>query len=213
MTISESGMPETSSGASTRKARATGPAFEDVETVTGIKIADAPERTKRAKEYEKKTNGILNQLMRVCLAKENTVADGAAIITYGEAFSSKMGDLADKDEKVRRGLDLITSGTENPYIALLFAAIPLGAQILRNHEQTEVKTERHIRIPFTKKTIRIPVKFRIRLGTRIRSLTVPPEHLTAATLMNPEIMQALISEKIFVAWNPPQTMNGNGKQP
>jgi hypothetical protein len=205
-------MPETSSSG-TRKARATGPAFQDVEDVNGIKIADAPDRTKRAKEYEKKTNGILNQIMRICLAKENTVADGAAIINYGEAFSSKMGDLADQDERVRRGIDLITSGTENPYIALLFAAIPLGAQILRNHEQTEVRTERHIRIPFTKKTIRIPFKFRIKLGPRVRSMTASPDRLIAATLMNPEIMQALAEENIYVAWKftAEPTMNGNGK--
>lgn len=188
---------------------ASGITFSDDVDVSGIKIADVPERTERAKQYESKTNGLLNILMKVCLASPNTVADGAAIIEYGEAFSSKLGDLADQNVKVRRGIDLITSGTDNPYFGVIAAALPLFMQIARNHENTEVRTERHLKIPFTKRSIRIPFGFKIKLSKRVKAVTLDPELLMISTFTNPEIARALQEQKIDVAWRPPETsMNG-----
>jgi len=203
-------MPNKSSGQT--QAGSTGVKFQDVDSATGLKIADASERTKRAEEYEKKTNGIFNFIMQQCLASSNTVADGAAIIQYGEPFASKLGDLADQNDKVRRGIDLITSGTENPYLALVAAALPLAAQILRNHENTELTTERYIRIPFTKRQFRIPFKLKIRISPRVRAMTAPPENLMMATFMNPEIAAALEKMQIPVAWQPPENKTNGRKQ-
>jgi hypothetical protein len=48
-----------------------------------------------------------------------------------------MGDLADADERFRKGLDLITTPA-NPYAMAAMVSIPFIAQLFRNHE-TELK--------------------------------------------------------------------------
>lgn len=193
---------------STRSARSTSKTssadlkFEDVPSP----ISAGPHRTQRAREYESKVEGLLNLAMRACVGSPATVADGAAIIEYGPALASKAGDLADADARVRRALDLITSGTDNPYLALAFAAMPLVAQIARNHETSaEVTGSRRIefRIPFTKgkKTLGFNVRFKLR-NPLLRSMTVEPTYLNSHVFGNSEIGPELTRQGVNVAWSP-----------
>lgn len=193
---------------STRSARSTSKTssadlqFEDVPSP----ISAGPNRTHRAREYESKVEGLLNLAMRACVGKPATVADGAAIIAHGPALASKAGDLADADARVRRALDLITSGTDNPYLALAFAAMPLLAQVARNHETSaEVTGSRRVefRIPFTKgkRTLGFNLRFRLR-NPILRSMTIEPTHFLSSVFGNPEIGPELAKQGVDVAWSP-----------
>lgn len=162
-------------------------------------IAEAPQRTTRAKKYEDKISTLLNTVMRATAGSEKTVADAAAIITHGPVFASKAGDLADEDERVRRAIDFVTSGTDNAYAAFLLAGIPLAVQILRNHE-TEAPVKVGIKIPFTKRTFKIPFRLRLR-NPMLRSLTQHPKSLTEAVFSNPAIREALEKQQVEVAWS------------
>lgn len=162
--------------------------FEDV---PANPIAATKKRSKRAEEYEGKTTGLLNMAMQMCLQNENTHADAAALIHHGPAFASKLGDLADTDERVRKGLDLITSGSENPYIALTMATLPLAAQILRNHETPgPEKRTFGLKLPFTKRTLSLKLRFKLK-NPFLRSMTAPPEQLKSTIFSNPAVLAAL----------------------
>ena len=201
-------MPDVTSTRRSRSTSKTDPEikFHDVPS----SVAAAPERTRRAEEYERKITDVLSQIMRMCAANEGTVADAATLIQHGPAFASKAGDLADQDDRVRKAVDMITSGTENPYIALGLATLPILAQVMRNHETGDVAKRVHIRIPFTKRSFKLPFKLRLS-NPFVRSLTVPPEHITMATFGNPEIRTALAQQGIDLAWNGAPEGNGTKK--
>lgn len=161
-------------------------------------VAAGPKRTKRAKDYELKATDFLNTAMRALASSEATVPDAAAVITHGDIFAAKLGDLADADPRVRRAVDWITAGTENPYVAVVAAALPLVAQVVRNHE-VDNTVRVGIRIPFTKRTIRIP--FKMKLNNKIlRGLTRRPQDITDAVFQNPEIKHALLAARVEVAY-------------
>lgn len=166
----------------------------------GVGIAAAPERTKRAEEYEGRVSDLLNQVMRMCVGNESTVPDAATILTYGPAFASKLGDLADHDVRVRRAVDLISSGTDNPYIAMTIATLPFVMQIVRNHEATDLTRRVEIKIPFTKRSVRVPFKFRLK-NKALRGMTVQPEMLAHSVFSNPAIVQALQAQGLDIEMN------------
>lgn len=160
-------------------------------------VADKQSRSERARSYEEKTAGLLNLFMKMTAANESTVSDAAAIIEHGPALASKMGDLAAHDQRVRHGIDIITSGTENPYAAVVMAALPLLSQIIRNHE-TETAKPVEIRIPFTKRTFK--PKFKVRLNIPVlRALTSAPQKLIERVFGDPDNKAALINAGIDVA--------------
>lgn len=176
-------------------------------------------RAPRAKTYENKTKRILNAVMRAAAANEATLPDAAAIIMHGKQFSEKAGDLANADPRVRRAIDFLSDGTENPYVAFAVAALPMAAQLYRNHQDVlapkavveSVKARRSagkerpgrkFRIPFTKRTITI--RFRMTLPS-VTNFTNDPHALTAYVFENEEIVTALQKAGVEVAYNP----NGN----
>lgn len=169
--------------------------FEDVPVNP---ILDKPKRGKIAREYEDRVAGLLSFAMRLCASNERTVADAAAILEYGQPVASKAGDLAEADPRVKKAIDIITSGSENPYAALVLASMPLIAQIMRNHETADLKQRIAVRVPFTKKEISIPFRFKLR-NPMLRSLTVPPDTLKEKIFGAPDIMVALQNEGISVA--------------
>jgi hypothetical protein len=194
-------MAEQSNRTTTRARQSREPIFDDMtkQSVPTSPVADAPTRTARAKNYEQKITELLNYGMRVTAEIPATVADSAAIIVHGPAVASKMGDLADQDPRVRRAVDFITSGTDNPYAALVVATLPLVAQIIRNHE-TEAPVRVGLRIPFTQRTFKVPFKLRLK-NPFLRSITTAPDDLTAGVFANPAIIAAMAEQKIEVAWN------------
>lgn len=179
----------------------TSPTFESnngIGELSGSVVVDAPKRSDRAIEYEKRVGGLLNGAMKGLAEKESTVPDAAAIILLGPAFASKLGDLADEDDKVRKALDFVTSGTGNPYIALAFAALPLAAQILRNHESdTPVKVA--VKVPFSKRRLQVPFKLKLK-NPFLRGMTNEPNALANSVFSDPRIAEALTQQGVDLAW-------------
>ena len=160
-------------------------------------VADKPSRSERARAYEEKVAGILNLAMRVCAVNEGTVSDAAAFIEHGPALASKLGDLAAHDQRVRHGIDIITSGTDNPYAAVIVAALPLVSQLVRNHEMDSAKPF-EIKIPFTKRTFKPKIKIRLNAPV-LRALTTAPGKLIERVFGDPDNRAALITQGIDVA--------------
>lgn len=160
-------------------------------------VQDAQSRSERARAYEDKVAGILNLAMRMCAGNEGTVSDAAAFIEHGPGFASKLGDLAAHDARIRKGIDFITTGTDNPYAAVVLAALPLISQIIRNHE-TETAKPLEVRIPFTKRTFRPKIKIRLNIAF-LRGMTTTPAQLVRNVFGRPDVKAALITSGIDVA--------------
>ena len=91
---------------------------------------------------------------------------------------------------------------------LAVATIPLAMQLVRNHEKALTKEVRpHIRIPFTKREIRLPFKFNFKLKF-VKTYTAEPETLTSHVFGNPLIVEAFAKRDIKIAWAPNYTANG-----
>ena len=138
--------------------------------------------------------------MRATAGSEKTLPDAAALLMHGPIIASKTGDLADQDERVRKMVDMISSGTENPYIALAMAALPLAVQIVRNHE-TETPVRVGIRIPFTKgkRSLNFPFKMRLK-NPVLRSATYSAPDITSMVFNNPAVREMLMAQRVEVAY-------------
>lgn len=165
-----------------------------------------PRRDRNAAAYEKKVKNLLNAGMRLTIQNPATIPDAAALIMYGGELSRTMGDLAAKDPWVRRSIDFISGGADNPYLAVIAAATPLVLQLLRNHEPVAEMPVRRIRIPFTKRELRI--KFRIKLG-KLRNLSNDPQQFTAHVLSNADVQAELQRQGILIGEQ--QSSNGRTK--
>lgn len=179
-------------------------------------IGESPKKSVRHRQYEKKVRKLLAAGFRYTAANENTVSDAAAIIIHGPDFADSAGALADKDERFRRGIDMLTDGSENPYLAFAIAAVPFAMQIYRNHEkdlQPSVIAERvkqnraerkerapkEYKIPFTNK--RLQIKFRFQFPA-MQVLTNEPTALADYVFSNPNVQQMIHKQDIKVAWTP-----------
>jgi hypothetical protein len=159
-------------------------------------------KTAVAREYEKKTAAALNSVFRGTAGNPATVVDAATILVFGDGFSAAAGELAQEDERARRVLDFLTTPS-NPWIAFAMVAIPMAAQLMRNHEAEledlpPVKKVIGIKIPFSKKAISIPLRIKPRLPKRLRSQTSEPAAMLAV-FEHPDVKRALKKRGITVA--------------
>jgi hypothetical protein len=152
-------------------------------------------RDRYAVQYEKKVKTLLNTGMRITIQNPNTVADAAALIMYGPDVARTVGDLAAKDPWVRKAVDFVAGGADNPYMAVLAAVTPLVLQVLRNHEPV-VETPKQFRIPFTKRVITI--RFKLKLG-KLRNLSNDPAEFATHVLSNEDIQTELAKQGIMFA--------------
>jgi len=169
--------------------------------------------TARAKRYRIKVKRGLNFLLGITAQNPHTVADAAAIVEYGPQVSKAIGNLCDKDDKARRVIDFLTEdGIDNPYVLTIAALMPLAFQVVRNHEEAlEKEFKPHIRIPFTKRSIKFPFKFHLKLGF-VKAYTAPPDMITEHVFTNPAVLEALAKRDIKIAWQPRNgNYNGNGR--
>lgn len=174
-------------------------------------FVEQKKETATARKYRLKAKHGLNFLLNQFVQHPKTVADAAAIIEYGPQVSRAVGELADADKRVARAIDFLTDdGIDNPYILAGFAIVPLAMQVIRNHEQALTKEIKpHIRIPFTRREIRLPFKFSFKLKF-IKTYTAPPETLTEHVFNNPVIREAFAKRDIKIAWQPNYMSNGRG---
>lgn len=165
-----------------------------------------PVSTARAKEYETRVLSLLKEILRYKLTPDG-LPDAAAILAHGPDFAARTGVLADHDPNVAKVVDMLTA-PDSPWIMFALVAVPFAGQLFRNHEaqikaipanmkktRAERKAERanrpraEIRIPGTKRVIRVP--FRIRLSMGLRVATEEPVSLVNRIMGNPDIRKAL----------------------
>jgi hypothetical protein len=150
----------------------------------------APPRPRGAVTYEKKIKKSLFAWMHIAIHNPETAPDAAAIIKFGQDVAEKGGDLAATNKNFRKAVEFLDGGVSNPTIAFVAAAGVLALQILRNHEPVaETPPKRHLRIPFTKRTIGL--RFNIKLG-RLRSATQDPPRLTHGIFSDPDVQAKLL---------------------
>lgn len=179
-------------------------------------------KSRTHKEYEKKVRGGLATAFNILASRESTVPDAAAIIMHGPEFADKAGALADHDARFRRAIDMLSEGSENPYIAFAAAAIPMGLQVYRNHKdilqpsviastikqnraEAKARPPRKIRIPFTKKYLEVRLQFQL---PSVEAVTNPPEALSNYVFSQPAVQEMIKKQEIKLAWKPP---SGNGR--
>jgi len=191
------------------------PASESANVPQWSVILEAPDYAKllkpatsaNAKQYETKILSVLKEVLRYRLTPTG-LPDAAAILTYGPEFAARAGVLADSDPNVARVIDLVTA-PDSPWVTFAFVAMPFIGQLFRNHEEqikaipakarmsrAERKAERaaqpraEVRIPGTKRTLRVPFRIKLPLGI-FRASTVAPELLVHNVMSNPDIRKAL----------------------
>lgn len=180
----------------------------EVTTEVSTEFAEQVQESARARSYRKKVSRGLGHLWRPLLQDPNTINDAATILNYGPDFARAVGDLADRDIRARKVIDFVTDGADNPYINVAVTLVPLVAQLMRNHEDKLDVSVHMLRIPFTKRGIR--VKFGLKLG-RFRNMTYEPSYLTRVVLSNPKLVETLNKQGINIAWsNATADANGNG---
>jgi hypothetical protein len=143
-----------------------------------------PRRKPHAKKYEDKIRGLMLVGTQIGLSSPNTVADACTVIVHGPKVARTWGDLAAENETVANAIDFITKPSDSPITAAMLASIPMALQLVRNHEPVAETPVRVIRVPFTKREIKL--RFKINLG-RLQNMTLDPDELTERVLAIPEI--------------------------
>jgi hypothetical protein len=182
------------------------------------------EETAISREYRKKSNSFLKMVMVGCLNTGN-FPDAAAIIDRGPALSQAVGQLANSNETLRKGIDLVMSPS-SPVAQFIAAALPFGAQIWRNHEDQfasipdQVKKTRAQRKaakesgeapPKTKplftvrlgKRISVPVRFNVKMRIRFlaggfRAQSENPNMLTHKVFSDQKVLNQLTKMGVVI---------------
>lgn len=176
-------------------------------------------KTEVSREYERKTQALLKAGL-VTAVNAQQFPDAAAFLYHGPGIAAAAGTLAEADERARRAIDLITSPA-NPYAMFLMSALPLFAQLMRNHE-TEIKQTREtrraqrkarkagdlpppdaqarIKLPFGRS---IPVRFRFKFSASkllsgFRTQTQPPEKLAYMVFADEKVVNELRKQGIVL---------------
>lgn len=161
-------------------------ATEDIDTPDDF-LKGQP-RPRGAIAYEKKIKRIEVSFMRYTIQNPKTVADAAAIITYGAQLAKSGGDLAAKDKRFADAVDFLSEGAGNPYLEFAMAAGIMAMQIMRNHEPVVEREPKH-KIRIFKREFGLRIRFK--LG-RFRKLTQEPKQFTADVLGNPDVQKMLV---------------------
>lgn len=176
------------------------PTIEDVQVDDGVpqpdpSLVDPPKRSPKADKYEKKARNVFRFAFWSTVQHQQTLPDAATILMHGPKVAEAFGDLAAENDKIARAIDMMDETTDNATLAMLMVAVPFIAQLVRNHEPVAEVTGRQIRIPLTKRTVRI--KWNLRLK-RLRMVTNEPKDLTAHVFSNPLVIEKLAKQGIHV---------------
>lgn len=169
--------------------------FPDGEPVTlDAALVDEPKRSAKAELYEKKVRKVVRIAIKLTAPRPSTVPDAGILLASGPSLAVAWGDLAAEDARIAKMIDFLDDGADNLYLNALMVTIPVLAQILRNHEPV-IEPEHGIKIPFTKKRIRIP--FRVKFAW-LNAITHKPSD-AAAVMHIPAIKDKLAEQRIYVA--------------
>lgn len=158
-------------------------------------LLDKRKRKPGAEKYEKKARNLFQFAFSAAIRNPKTVPDAATILMYGPEVAEAWGDLAVENEWVAKAIEMMSDTTENAIAAFMLSTVPFIMQLVRNHEPVAEVEPRGIKIPFTKRTIR--VKFNLKLK-RFRAMTHEPVAITNHVFGNPAVQEKLRQQGIII---------------
>lgn len=177
-------------------------------------FVEEKKETATAKKYRLKTRHGINFLITGLVQSPGTVPDAAALLYHGPAVSEAIGNLADKDKRVRAAIDFLTEDTiDNPYALTAIAVLPLAIQMLRNHEPQGANVAKNLRVkvPFTKRYFTLPIKIKFSFKWT-KNVSYEPNYMVDHVFGNPNVQMALAKRGIRVAWPTANAQhNGSGR--
>lgn len=168
----------------------------------------------KALQYEKKVKSLINAGFQIRVQQPTGLSDAAAFIAFGGPFARAAGKLGAHDETAAKVIDALTVPA-NPYLMFAYTALPLIAQLVRNHQQqidqipTTFRQRRaarkangpgpkvYLTVPGTRVKIRIPFRVKMGLGF-ITNQAVDPDALTQGVFSNPKVQKELAKRGIRV---------------
>jgi hypothetical protein len=157
----------------------------------------------KARSYERRVQSMMKAGMIASLNAEN-FPDAATFLKHGPGFAKAAGNLAAEDAKAAHVIDMLTA-PDSPYIMFAMVALPMLAQLTRNHQADLERTAERVRTsraerkqarltgtrpprlkvypPITvrlfKREFKIPLRFRVKLPNLRKlasSFLAPTQH-------------------------------------
>lgn len=171
----------------------------------------------KANVYRKRVESLMKAGMIASL-NANNYADAATFLKHGPGFATAAGNLAAVDARAERLVEMLTA-PESPYVMFAMVAIPMVAQLARNHQddvreagasfrerRAQRKQERKqgvkreastITVRLFKRQFKVPVRFKIKLPnfknvfSAFLAPTEHPDRITAEVFQDPAVVKAL----------------------
>jgi hypothetical protein len=86
----------------------------------------------KARSYERRVQSMMKAGM-VMSINNHSWPDAATFLKHGPGFAKAAGNLAAEDERAARMVDMLTA-PDSPYVMFVMVAIPMIAQLARNHQ-------------------------------------------------------------------------------
>jgi len=170
-----------------------------------------------AQKYEKRVQGMMKAGLIMSINNQNW-PDAATFLKHGPGFAKAAGNLAAEDERAAQLIEMLTAPS-SPYVTFAMVAIPLIAQLTRNHtaefkeagqtwreRRAEKKQEKlsggRVKTPpivvrLGKRRITIPIRIRVRMPNikgvfkAFLAPTQHPQHIAMEVFSDPAVRTAL----------------------
>jgi hypothetical protein len=178
----------------------------------------------KARSYEKRVQSMMKAGLVMSLNNKQW-PDAATFLKHGPGFAKAAGNLAAEDDRAARIVDMLTA-PDSPYVMFVMVAIPMLAQLARNHQpdiqeaastwrqrrqerkQAKLSSAKPLRVhpPITihvfKREFKIPIRFRIRFSfknvfTAFLAPSQYPEEIASEVFSDPNVVKALHKMGLF----------------
>jgi len=179
----------------------------------------------KAKSYERRVQSMVKAGLVISL-NNHQWPDAATFLKHGPGFAKAAGNLAAEDARAAQIVDMLTA-PDSPYIMFAMVAIPMVAQLVRNHEPDfktagstfkERRAERKqaklagtrtrtavppVTVRIFKREFKVPIRFRIKLPkfkNAFKAFLAPtqhPEEIAAEVFTDTSVIKALHKMGIY----------------
>lgn len=179
----------------------------------------------KAQTYEKRVQSMMKAGMVGSLNAHNW-ADAATFLKHGPGFAKAAGNLAAEDARAAALVEMLTA-PDSPYVMFFMVAIPMVAQLVRNHQPEVVKAGESwrarraarkqaklsgykpqpsappITIHIFKREFKLPIRFRIKLPNlknAFKAFLAPtqyPDEIAAEVFNDASVIKALHKMGIY----------------
>lgn len=189
----------------------------------------------RARLYEKRVQSMVKAGMVMSINNQQW-PDAATFLKHGPGFAKAAGNLAAEDQKAAQVIDMLTA-PDSPYIMFAMVAIPMVAQLVRNHqpeireagqtfrqrraERKQMKLSgaqpKTVKPPITvhvfRREFKIPIRLRLRMPNlkgAFKAFLAPTQHpsqIAQEVFTDPGVIKALHKMGIYPQEVPPDAQD------